>query len=365
MLKAYFASFTAAIATIYTRWFHTRSIIIMSQHKVKHLPINGHLQFAVVVALLGGMAWSTYSTDRLMSFRATVKEQNRTIRSVASDRVNMNFGSVLRPTVAPGVRKSQPSFATLSDPMQALAGPDPRALYAHIARLEQQVSQLKTSNEAIVQHVKEKTASNIDVLQNLIRRTGLDEEDLKKVAGKQDKKGAAEGGPFIPADMGDLSNEEARELYSDLDELSVLRSIVADLPLGKPLTNGAQQSSFGHRLDPFNHRLSFHAGVDLSGPAGAPVFATGAGRVVAAGREGAYGNAIDIDHGYGIVTRYGHLSKINVVVGQLVTQGQTIGVQGSTGRSTGAHVHYEVRYKDEPINPKNFIEARRYVSQVE
>ena len=368
MLKSYLAEFSAAFAKTYTRWFHTRSIIIMSEHKVKHLPINGHLQFLTVVALVGGLCWSTYSTDRFFAVRATVKEQNQTIRSVASDRVNLSFGSVLRPAVAIPGRRSNASVATLSDPMQALAGPDPKVLYAHIARLEQQVTALKTSNEAIIQHVKEKTADNIDALESLIRKTGLDEDDLKKVAAKSEKHkqhdDSAEGGPYIPADLGELSSDDdTREAFARLDELATLRQIVGNLPLAKPIENAEQRSPFGHRFDPFNHRLAFHSGLDLSGPAGSMIHCTANGRVVAAGRDGAYGNAIDIDHGFGVMTRYAHLSKILVTPGQVVTLGQVIGVQGSTGRSTGAHLHYEVRYHDEPLNPKNFLEARRYVSQ--
>jgi murein DD-endopeptidase MepM/ murein hydrolase activator NlpD len=359
------------IAKTYKRWFHTRSIIIMSEQKVRHLPINGHVQFVVLVALLGGVCWSTYSTDRFLTARAVVKEQKQTIRSVASDRVNMNFGSVLRPVVASSVasRRAPQTSISLSDPMLALSGPDPKALYAHIARLEQQVSALKTSNEAIIQHVKEKTASNIDVLENIIRKTGLNEDELKKIALKNEKKSrspmeAAEGGPFIPAELGDLGDsEDARTLFSNLDELSTLRQIVGNLPLARPIQNASEQSGFGHRIDPFTRRLAFHSGLDLSGPDGSKALSTAAGKVVSAGRNNAYGNAVDIDHGYGIVTRYAHLSRILVNEGDIVAAGQPIGIQGSTGRSTGAHLHYEVRYHDKPLNPINFLSVRRYVSQ--
>ena len=368
MLKSYFTAFAIAVAKNYTRWFHTRSIIIMSEQKVKHLPINGHLQFVTVLTLISSFCWSTYSTDRFFEVRATVKEQNQTIRSVASDRVNLNFGNVLRPGVAIPGRKNNNVAMTLSDPMQALAGPDPKVLYAHIAKLEQQVTALKTSNEAIIQHVKEKTTDHIDALESVIRKTGLDEKELKEAAVKIEKKQAhesgAEGGPFIPAELGDLvDNDETQAVFADLDKLETLRHIVGNLPLARPIANAEQKSPFGHRFDPFNHRLAFHSGLDLAGPSGSMIHCTANGRVVKAGRDGAYGNAIDVDHGFGIVTRYAHLSKILVSQGDVVTLGQIIGVQGSTGRSTGAHLHYEVRYHDEPLNPKNFLEAHRYVSQ--
>ncbi|NBX03126.1 MAG: M23 family metallopeptidase [Alphaproteobacteria bacterium] len=358
-LATYFSELFGGIASIYTRFFHTRSLIIMSEHKVKHIPINGHVQFVLLSLAIASLSCSTYFTDRFYSVKAQVKEQNITIRSVASDRVDMNFGSVLRPTVlATGRRNAQ-----LSDPMLAMSGPDPKALYAHIAKLEQQVTALKTSNEAIIQHVKEKTANNIDILESIISKTGLDEEELKKVASKTDKPKRAEGGPFIPADMSALPQKDAEQMLSSLDELESLRQIVSKLPLAKPVLNAEPQSPFGHRVDPFTRKLAFHSGLDLSGPAGSKIRATAAGKVIAAERDGAYGNKIDIDHGMGIVTRYGHLSRILVTAGDQVAIGQTIGIQGSTGRSTGAHLHYEVRYKDQPINPKNFLNARRYVAK--
>ena len=364
MLSSYLSAFADKISKTYSRWFHTRSIIVMSQQKVKHLPINGHLQFVVVVSLIAGVCWSTYSTNRFLIVRATVKEQNQTIRSVASDRVNLNFGNVLRPSVT-SARPSSKGF-TLSDPMQALAGPDPKVLYAHIAKLEQQVNSLKDDNEAILAHVKEKTNDHIAALETIIHKTGLDEEELKKIASKKHPQAddAGEGGPYIPDNIGDLVDADAtQEVFTSLDNLELLGDIVGNLPLGKPIANAEQRSPFGHRLDPFNHRLAFHSGLDLAGPANSPIHATAAGRVIAAGRDGAYGNAVDIDHGYGLVTRYGHMAKILVTPGQMVTLGQVIGVQGSTGRSTGAHLHYEVRYHDEPINPKNFLEAHAYVPQ--
>ena len=93
------------------------------------------------------------------------------------------------------------------------------------------------------------------------------------------------------------------------------------------------------------------------------MYSTADGKVVSAGRNGAYGNAIDIEHGFGVSTRYAHLSEILVHEGQMVKKGDPIGVEGSTGRSTGLHLHYEVRYHDQAMNPKNFLEAKHEVSE--
>lgn len=126
---------------------------------------------------------------------------------------------------------------------------------------------------------------------------------------------------------------------------SVLPINVADYTLS---------SGYGNRVDPIYGTTRFHAGLDFPADVGDPVFATAKGRVVFAGHRGEYGNCIEISHGYNYVTRYGHLSKITVRNGQEVIRGDKIGEVGSTGKSTGPHLHYEVRFKDEPQNPVNY-----------
>ncbi len=113
-------------------------------------------------------------------------------------------------------------------------------------------------------------------------------------------------------------------------------------------------SGYGMRKDPVYGSTAFHAGLDFAAPQGTPVYATADGIVKAAERAGGYGNKVDIDHGFNYLTRYAHLSKIDVVAGQRVSRGDKIGEVGSTGKSTGPHLHYEVRFKDEPQNPVNY-----------
>ncbi len=116
-------------------------------------------------------------------------------------------------------------------------------------------------------------------------------------------------------------------------------------------------SPFGVRTDPFLGRPAMHTGIDLRGDIGEPVHATANGKVTIAGWEGGYGKMVEIDHGNGLATRYGHLSEIDVKVGQIVRIGQVIGKIGSTGRSTGPHLHYETRVDGEPVDPQKFLRA--------
>ena len=122
-------------------------------------------------------------------------------------------------------------------------------------------------------------------------------------------------------------------------------------------------SGFGARVDPFNENLAFHSGVDFSGPKGSDIHVTAAGVVVFAGPRGDYGNTVEVDHGFGIRTRYGHLSAITVEVGAKLQKGDVVGRLGSTGRSTGPHVHYEIWYDNVVRDPGKFIKAGRDVLQ--
>ena len=126
----------------------------------------------------------------------------------------------------------------------------------------------------------------------------------------------------------------------------------------KPVDGDVDMSSpFGMRLDPFLGRPAIHTGVDLRGEIGEPARATATGKVTIAGWDGGYGNMVEIDHGNGLATRYGHLSKILVKVGQFVRIGETVGLIGSTGRSTGPHLHYETRINGEAVDPQKFLRA--------
>jgi murein DD-endopeptidase MepM/ murein hydrolase activator NlpD len=152
--------------------------------------------------------------------------------------------------------------------------------------------------------------------------------------------------------------EDALAHSSLLDALS---TELHHVPLTTPV-HGAQfefTSGFGPRVDPFTGRVAFHPGVDFAGPWGSTVAATAPGVVVWAGARGGYGNMVEIDHGYGFHTRYGHLSSILVSAGTRVEEGTPIGKMGSTGRSTGPHVHYEVWMADSVRDPGTFIEAGR------
>lgn len=147
------------------------------------------------------------------------------------------------------------------------------------------------------------------------------------------------------------SFDEVVELCKKHDEM------LACIPAIQPVANKNLKqtaSGYGTRIDPIYKTVKFHAGMDFSANVGTPVYATGNGKVVKAGWEGLYGNCINIDHGFGYVTKYAHLNKIKVKTGQKVVRGEVIGEVGSTGKSTGPHLHYEVHVKGQVVNPVNY-----------
>lgn len=146
-------------------------------------------------------------------------------------------------------------------------------------------------------------------------------------------------------------DKNIKELFNYLKKKSIRLSCTPSIMPAE----GWISSPFGYRRDPFTGKRRFHEGLDISNRAGTPVIAPADGIVVFTGREGGYGNLITISHGYGISTRYGHLKKIFVKPGQKVQRGDIIGEMGSTGRSTGPHLHYEVRIYGKPVNPINYI----------
>jgi murein DD-endopeptidase MepM/ murein hydrolase activator NlpD len=154
--------------------------------------------------------------------------------------------------------------------------------------------------------------------------------------------------------------EERERQLGLIDHIIMTRNLRAEVvPEGRPIRKGWISSYFGMRSDPFTGRPEFHKGVDLAGKEGSEVIATGAGIVTWAGSRYGYGKLVEINHGNGYVTRYGHNAEVLVSEGQTVTKGQAIALMGSTGRSTGPHVHFEVIKRGKNVNPMNYIQASR------
>lgn len=214
--------------------------------------------------------------------------------------------------------------------------------------------QLETQQLALVDKASGAAEARLQDTQALLRRLGL---DSARFVAASDWNGSAAGvgGPFIPLSAD--AEPRFKNLFLTWKKLATLQSAVAVIPAMLPVKDFRYTSPYGFRYDPFNGGSAMHAGVDMAGAHGELIYATANGTVLQAGRSGGYGNLVELSHGKGIDTRYGHLSAILVKPGETVRQGQAIGRMGSTGRSTGTHLHYEIRVDGNAVNPKRFLDA--------
>lgn len=178
----------------------------------------------------------------------------------------------------------------------------------------------------------------------------------------------AMGGPLRPVHTAAVAggiDSEIADLEIALNQLAIMEVSLRAIPSAQPTSYGSMSSPFGLRRDPFTRGRAMHTGIDFRGTRGQGILATGPGRVSFAGWKGGYGRVIEVDHGAGVVTRYAHLSGIDVTVGQEVDRGDRIGRMGSTGRSTSTHLHYEVRINGRAVNPRPLLEADRDVLEIQ
>jgi murein DD-endopeptidase MepM/ murein hydrolase activator NlpD len=318
----------AATATL----FRDRDLFIHDGSSLRRFRVSAPIQAILFVVLLGLVAWASYATARLVS----------------------------RPQMGAGLSAATEARARLIEQRQglieaALSGRkiDPRQIAAMasgriategaLARVEQQ----QLEQAALV-------AQALDV------RYQVTAAELKRLGISPARAGSngAVGGPFES-----VGNASFKALFDSWKKLDQLQDGVIAIPSDKPVrTNVEFTSGFGVRSDPFVHGAAMHPGIDLAGSYGTPIYATADGTVLRAGwNSGGYGNLVEIDHGRGISTRYGHMSAILVAAGQHVTRGEQIGRMGSTGRSTGNHLHYEVRIDNRPVNPIPFMKSTDYV----
>ncbi len=194
------------------------------------------------------------------------------------------------------------------------------------------------------------------LLAAMIAGEEIDPAVLKRIASSSAE---GVGGPLEPIGGSDATFKQLFTSWKKLDSIS--QGAIA-VPSEKPVKSAEFTSGFGVRSDPFRHGAAMHTGIDLAGAIGTPIYATADGVVSDAGyNSGGYGNLVKIDHGRGIETRYGHLSAILVSPGQSIVRGQQIGRMGSTGRSTGSHLHYEVRIDGRAVNPIPFMKSTDYL----
>ena len=276
------------------------------------------------------------------------------------------IGAVADPTVTgsirPSTRSAPPETTPLprpspisgtspfTQPSDRQARREPRDLEGTVARLQESLDRLEARQTHALNALEETYDGKLRRLRGIFAELGID-------PGKRRIDNA--GGPFVPVKLASSPSAFERQVH----RISLVRAqaerlskSLATLPIRQPVTGEIDTSSgFGVRIDPFVGRPAMHTGLDFRGDHGEPIRTTAAGTVVAAGWQGGYGKMVEVDHGNGLSTRYGHMSDISVKVGQHVKVGQTVGRMGSTGRSTGTHLHYETRIDGDAVDPNRFL----------
>ncbi len=220
-------------------------------------------------------------------------------------------------------------------------------------------------NDLIFAKLEEAVTISMEPLDNMFREAGMSPEDLLDAV----RDGySGQGGPLTPISMstsgGVLTPEEVRAntILGGLDRMNMYRIAAFKLPFAMPVKDSFRWTSgFGYRRDPKGAGNRMHEGTDMAGSYGTPVYATADGVITHAGWDSGYGRLVKIRHDFGIETRYAHLSQLRVAVGQRVSRGDRIGDMGNSGRSTGTHLHYEVRLDGTAVNPMTFIKAAKNV----
>ena len=358
-------------------WFPDREFFMRSQGQVRFIRISARLQM-IAAAIVGGLvlAWmiamiamivlQLASTSQRMallereakvtSAESRVSTYRKDIDHVAADLqrrqafieqvVKSELGDLpgqtapaQHDTVSDSANESARTVTRISAVLPSAAG---------LARIEQR--QLAFA-EQLTRLADGRAAS----AEAAIRRLGLNPRLM--MAKMNDRR--AQGGPLLGA-ANDLDPRFQR-LGLSLARMGALEDGLAAVPHNLPASLEYISSGFGYRSDPFTGAAAFHAGLDFRGPVGAPIYAAARGTVSFAGIRQGYGNCIEITHGNGLLTRYAHMSAFRAHVGEVVAAGDTIGAIGSSGRSTGPHLHFEVRINDQPVNPRPFLEGNTNV----
>ena len=352
------------------RWFPDREFFMRADGQVRFIKISAKLQMRVAAAIvavmvvwlvsLAVMAWGQYRAEADLA--AFANEKARIAKS--EERLEAYGGDLDR--VVGDLQQRQEFLEEMArmlpeDIVAEGAKGTVTDSSAEAAKTVEKVSQfipqarglaeIEARQLAVVERLTRFADARARRAEAAIRKLNLDPGVLSREA----REGM--GGPFEALAGADDIDPRFERLGLSLARMAVLERALDGIPSVVPASVRSITSGFGYRRDPFNGRAAMHSGIDFKGGIGSPIFAAADGRVTFAGWRGGYGKAVEVTHANGMMTRYAHLSRIDVKPGQMVAAGATLGGLGSTGRSTGPHLHFEVRINDRAVNPRPFLET--------
>jgi murein DD-endopeptidase MepM/ murein hydrolase activator NlpD len=333
--------------------FKARDIFLHDGKSLRRFTIGAKLQMAVVGAIALLLIWSVTATIAAIS--AMSGDVARMEQQVAQMQTDVNAMRVAVRARAAQLEQRTAFLnnmlsgdATATELSQQLPRNVGRPANAQAAAMVQGFARVDAMQLAVADRVQAMTRQRYNERAAELRARGFNPARFRGYTGQ--------GGPLEAA--GDDADPRFRQLFTTWRALDQLETGAASIPSARPIQLSVNfTSGYGVRSDPFRGSAAMHAGIDLAGPIGTPIYATADGIV---GRSewnaGGYGNLVELNHGQGIQTRYGHMSRRMVEPGQRVRRGQVIGLMGSTGRSTGSHLHYEVRIDGRAVNPVPFMQ---------
>ena len=369
--------------------FPERHVYLRSGGAMKAFVLTTRKQMILAAGVAGAALWMGVCTAAMMVGLLSASSSDREIAQLkaqseryVADRqarldsamARLNAASGSSADVAQAMANRHAALAMLLTQMkgdpgaaEALTPAISRALASNAdASPVRRIEMVRVGQEQLLDAADGYARSRADRLRLAFRMAGLTPSTFANSAG-------ALGGPLIEskdpralAAVLDVDDDFAVRIQRAAHDLSDANALVAasrEMPLGRPISAGSQSSGFGVRFDPFTRRPAYHSGLDFSGGYATAIYATGPGIVSYTGVRSGYGNVVEIDHGHGLKTRYAHLSGFAVRPGQRVGVGQRIAAMGSTGRSTGTHLHYEVWVNGRAQNPGRFLKAGQYVLQ--
>jgi len=355
------------------QWFPEREFFMRSQGQVRFIKISSKLQkrtaalaLTASVAFVGSMGVMSVLQYQTSLERASLMERETTVATseerLQAYRENMDevvldlnkrqdfIEEMMKVMPADAVQQGGVQPAAIDDGssetdelVEKVSAAVPEA--AELARIE---ARQLAFVEGLTRYADQRSRQAMWALREL----GLDPQGMLANAERD-----ARGGPF-EALFGEDEEIDPRfeRLGLSLSRMATLEATLDGVPQIRPTDVAAANSSYGYRRDPFTGRAAMHRGLDFPGAMGAPIYATARGTVTFVGRKGGYGNVVEISHGQGLLTRYAHMSRFEAQVGDRVEAGVVIGAIGSTGRSTGPHLHFEVRVNGKAVNPRTFLE---------
>ena len=384
--------------------FSNKEIIFRSGGRAKVFNISSKLQVFLLTLLVIVGAWSAYSyymynkSDQIISFKDRELDETRNAyvdlmtdfvaihRNISSmftliedeklqDELNVNRYKQQAQVVEEKIKRITDATdwveeetleekTTLRDALlqRDRAVSERNELLAKIEVLEDSLQKLEASEMEILNQVSRLSEKEMNKIKDAISSVNKSMKKQNKYFNPlaNSKKNNAGGAyiPDVPAVNNEELNKKMQEVFAKVNDVSYYKEVMKSVPFGKPVWSYWLSSPFGKRTDPFNKNSATHKGVDLASNKGNKVKTMAQGKVLRSGWNGGYGNFIEIDHGNGFKTRYAHLNKSYVKKGEYVKQGDTIAEVGSSGRSTGPHLHYEVLYNGVPVDPMTFMKVQ-------